>query len=188
MFQNRTLKIALAAFLVVALVLVAYFYFMGDKQKDTGEEGKRIVTEDETTGFGSLPKDTGTGETRPGVSSATTPLATPTTSPYPGSGAFDWTRVSSRTDLEPILKKGLTVEQVAKIRQNDVCGLADVSSSWSSPFEKILCSFLEYTTFKVFDPLNDFICNLIVASLKTNFDQGIEAKITNGRCLIEDRK
>ena len=198
MFQSRTVKIALAVFLVVVLALAAYFYFGRNKQEDSPADDTRTIGNDEEPSGGSLPANTGGGGSTgvsttttalPGVSpTITPPPASATITPYPGSGAFDYTRTSPRVDLQPILEEGLTVDQLKKVQQNDICGLADISTSWNSPVEKILCSFLEYTTFKVFDPLNDFICNLITASLKTNFDEGIESKIIDGRCQIEDRK
>lgn len=199
MFQSRNAKIALAVFLVVVLGLAAYFYFRGNGQKQE-ETDKRIVSDDEvsTTG-GSLPQNTGAGTssegtsqpatTLPGqspVASSTAATASATITPYPNSGVFDWTR-EEFIEIKNVDPPALTTKQIEQLQNNDLCGFANISDSWSDPFEKVLCNLLEFTVFNIIEPLERLICDFNTVGLNLNYDQNIKSKYENGQCLIEDR-
>ncbi len=200
MFQNRNVKIALAVFLVVVLGVAAYFYFRSSSTSQEEKEPKRIVSDDEIVGTGSLPGPESTqmpphGRTITSSPTSTlpnqtpivsvTPIATATITPYPGSGVFDWTREKRSTPNIPLPE--LTTEQITQIQNNDICGLADISDSWADPLEKILCNTIELTLFKFLEPLNVLQCNLLTSSLNMNYDLDIKSQYKNGNCFIEDR-
>lgn len=197
MFQSRNAKIALAVFLVVVLGLAAYFYFRESSQEQE-EAGKRVVSDDEvTTTGGSLPQNTGAGTdfgatsspavTLPGQSPVASGTATvsATVTPYPNSGVFDWTRYPEVTKLD--LKLSFTTEQIEQIQSGDICGISDISDSWSDPFEKIVCNMTEFTFYKIIMPLQELSCDFLLAALQLNYGANITSDNTGGQCRIIDR-
>jgi hypothetical protein len=184
--------------LVVVLGLAAYFYFRESGQEQEG--AKRMISDDEIarTG-GSLPKDTGGGGTGTGITPGVTPLpgqsptasvtatttASATTTPYPNSGVFDWTRYPKVAKLD--FKPSFTAEEIEQIQSGDICGIADISDSWSDPFEKIVCNMTEFTFYKIIMPLQELSCDFLVAALQLNYGSNITADNTGGACKIIDR-
>lgn len=199
MFQSRTAKIALVVLLVVILGIVAYFYFFRSSQEKTADESKTVVTDDKIGGSGSLPQNTGTGAggiqsaisgtttTLPGQSPVGSPVGTPSTTstitPYPGSGAFDWTRNKTPEPLEI----ELTTEQIQKLQSGDICEIANISDSWSNPIEKISCGLTKYFEEQIIVPLQIMACNFMGAAISTNYKSGIEAKMDGNVCKLFDR-
>lgn len=194
LFQSRTVKIALAVFLVVVLALAAYFYFGKNKEEDSATEGAGTIDSDEVPRSGSLPGNTGstgagtrTTAITPALPSksqvATSPTASPTITPYPGSGAFDWTRNKTPEPLDI----ELTTEQVQKLQSGDTCEIAGISDSWSKPVEKISCGLTRYFEEQIIVPLQMMACNFMGAAISTNYKSGVEAKLDGNTCKLIDR-
>ena len=190
---------------MVILALAAYFYYSQQKKTEVANDGKRVVTDDNAGNSGSLPENDGSttgtnsggtsgtssGNTAlPGQSPVTAALSptvseTATTTPYPGSGAFDYTRqtVVKAPDIE--LK--FSTKQIEQMKNNDICGLSNISDSWSDPFQKILCDITEYTITGIIEPLTEFLCGLETASINLNYDGNVKSEYKDGRCYIIDR-
>ncbi len=203
MFQSRIARIALAVFLVIALAVVAYFLFFAKKSEESASDiAKTTVPDDQYAGSGTLPAyspvstrsatgSTGSPDILPSQS-ALAPTALPTaqtTTPYPGSGVFDWTHTESQKEPSVFdkIEPTFTTKQVEQIKSNDICGLSGISNSWSDPFEKIVCDITEFTAFKIIEPLRELACQFAVAALQLNYDQNIKSESSTGECRIIDR-
>jgi len=107
----------------------------------------------------------------------------PTVTPYPNSGYFDWTRKPADKPLDV----SITKSDLDKIKTNDICKMANVSDSWNDPFNKMLCSFLKFSTDQVLDPLNVLMCNLQTSALNLNYGSNIIGELVGSTCQIQDR-
>lgn len=180
-------KIILLVSVVVAIGIFLAVFFSQKKQQDLATEPtavpgeSAVVLEKIYENPDRFASKTPSAEQTVGSSK---PRATASPSATVPVGYFDYTNLITVTP-DPATKA--RIEQTEKIIKNgEICQEADISDTWSNPFEKSICGILKFT-FKQIESLSEFSCYLYAGAMANNYSSNITAKYEEGTCKLIDR-
>lgn len=186
---KRKLILAIAGILIVVVILFLMFS-QGQNSTVSPSPTPTVSPAQSSTnpyakfptgqvGVSALPSGTAT------VSPSSKISPTPSVTVSQTVGVFDWSKNINTGVATPVV---LPDNIQAKIDSNDPCVMADLSDSWSNPFEKTLCGLERTFVSQIMEPLYSLTCNFYAAGLATTFGSNITGKMVNSQCMIEDRQ
>jgi hypothetical protein len=176
-----------------------YFANQAQVAKDATTNQNQSQTATATDNYASLPQDNGTsagggggtsqstgaaatnsGKSATARATKTAVVAKATATP----GELDWTRQKNNTDKQI---SNIVEKNAEEITKKGICESMDISDSWSSPIDKIVCNMILFTDKQILVPFDNFACLIQGSNLRSNFADTIDVEYKNGQCLVIDR-